>query len=112
MYYEFLIRFLIGGAVIAGTIWIAEFFDPKLGGIIASIPSATIVSLLILSNAAGDRAAVGFAKGLAIGTLPWFGYIFSVILLTSRIGLLKSLAVGFAIWLLLMPLTLKYSQSF
>jgi hypothetical protein len=48
MYYEYLTRFLIGGAVIAGTTWIAEFFDPKLGGIISNIPSATVLSLLII----------------------------------------------------------------
>ncbi len=53
MYYELFIRFFIGGAVIAGTIWIAEFFDPKLGGMIATIPSATIVSLLIVGSAVG-----------------------------------------------------------
>ncbi len=111
MYGELLIRFLIGGAVIAGTTWLAEWFDPKFGGIIANIPSATIVSLLILSSAAGEKAAVTFAKGLVIGTIPWFAYIFSVILLTQRIGLAKSLAVGFIIWLLLLPLTFRLTQS-
>ncbi len=110
MYSELLIRFLIGGAVIAGTTWMAELFDPKLGGIIADIPSATIVSLMILGSAAGEKAAVGFAKGLMIGTIPWFAYIFSVILLTQRIGLAKSLAAGFIIWLLLLPLTFRLSQ--
>ncbi len=111
MYYELLIRFLIGGAVIAGTTWIAEILDPKLGGIIANIPSATIVSLLILGSAVGEKAAVNFAKGLVIGNLPWFAYIFSVILLTQRVGLIKSLAVGFVIWLLLVPLAFRLSQT-
>lgn len=108
--YELLIRFLIGGAVIAGTTWIAELFDPKLGGIIANIPSATIVSLLILGNAVGDKAAVSFAKGLVIGNIPWFAYILTVILLTQRIGLGKSLVLGFLAWLLLVPITFKLSQ--
>ncbi len=111
MYYELLIRFLIGGAVVAGTTKIAELFDPKLGGIIANIPSATIVSLLILSSTVGDIAAVNFAKGLVIGNIPWFAYIFSVILLTQRIGIAKSLAVGIMIWLLLVPLTFRFTQS-
>lgn len=110
MYYELFIRFLIGGAVVAGTTWIAEWFDPKLGGIIANIPSVTIVSLLILGNAVDEKAAVTFAKGLVIGNFPWFAYIFSVILLTQHIGLVKSLATGFIIWLLLVPLTYKLSQ--
>lgn len=48
MYFDILIRFFIGGTVTAGTTWIAEAFDPKLGGIIATIPSVTIVSLLIV----------------------------------------------------------------
>ncbi len=108
--YELLIRFLIGGAVIAGTTWIAELFDPKFGGIIANIPSATIVSLLILENAVGDKAAVSFAKGLVIGNIPWFAYIFTVILFTEKIGLLKSLALGFVLWILLVPVVFKLSQ--
>lgn len=110
MSYEILLRFLIGGAVVAGTTWIAELFDPKLGGIIANIPSATVVSLLILSSAVGENGAVTFAKGLVIGNFPWFAYIFSVILLTQRIGLVKSIALGLMIWLLLVPLTYKFSQ--
>ncbi len=110
MSYELLIRFLIGGTVVAGTTWIAELFDPKLGGIIANIPSATVVSLLILGSAIGEKAAVTFAKGLVIGNLPWFAYIFAVILLTQRIGLAKSIALGLVIWLLLVPLTYRLSQ--
>lgn len=103
--YELLIRFLIGGTVIAGTTWIAEYFDPKLGGIIANIPSATILSLLIINSALGEKGAVLFAKGVVIGNIPWYGYIIAVILLTQRIGLVKSLVVGMLIWLLLVPLT-------
>jgi len=91
--YELLIRFLIGGAVIAGTTRIAELFDPKLGGIIANIPSATIVNLLILGNSVGDKAAVSFAKGLVIGNIPWFTYIFTVILFTSGLVLEKVLSL-------------------
>jgi len=40
--------------------------------------SPTIVSLLILHNSLGDKAAVNFAKWLVIGNIPWFAYIFSV----------------------------------
>jgi uncharacterized membrane protein (GlpM family) len=110
MYYDLLIRFGIGGAVIAGTTWIAEFFDPKFGGIIATIPSATIVSLLIVGNAVGEKAAIDFAKGIVLGNIPWFAYIFAVILLTQRIGLAKSLAVGLLIWFLLVPVASRLSQ--
>ena len=110
MYYDLLIRFAIGGAVIAGTTWIAELFGPKLGGIIATIPAVTIVSLLIVGNALGERAAVDFAKGIVVGNIPWFAYIFAVILLTQRIGLAKSLAVGLMIWFLLVPLASRLSQ--
>ncbi len=112
MYHELLIRFAIGGAVIAGTTWIAEYFDPKLGGIIATLPSATIVTLLIVSSAIGEKAAVDFAKGIVLGNIPWFAYIFAVILLTQRIGLAKSLAVGLLIWFLLVPVASRLSQFY
>ncbi len=112
MFYDLLLRFGIGGAVIAGTTWLAEYVDPKLGGIIATIPSATIVSLIIVGNAVGEKAAVDFAKGIVVGNIPWFAYIFAVILLTQRIGLAKSLAVGFLIWLLLVPVADRISQFF
>ncbi len=105
MDHPYLIRFLIGGAIIAGTTWVAEYFDPKLGGIIANIPSATIISLLIVESVLGERGAVLFAKGAVVGNISWFGYIFAVILLTQRIGLVKSLAAGMVIWLLLVPVT-------
>lgn len=94
--------------MIAGTTWIAEYFDPKLGGIIASIPSATILSLLIVNGILGENGAVLYAKGLVIGNIPWFGYIFSVIFLAQRIGLVKSLGVGIMIWFLLLPITWRF----
>lgn len=99
----YLVRFFIGGAVIAGTTWIAEYFDPKLGGMVSNIPSATILGLLIIDSVLGENGSVLYAKGVAIGNIPWFGYILSVILLTQRIGLVKSLVVGLIIWLLLVP---------
>jgi uncharacterized membrane protein (GlpM family) len=55
----------------------------------------------------GEKGAVAFAKGIVIGNLPWFGYIFAVIFLTQRIGLVKSLAAGIIIWILLVPITWK-----
>ena len=105
MDHPYLIRFLIGGTVIAGTTWIAEYFDPKLGGIISNIPSATIISLLIIDSVLGEKGTVLYAKGVVMGNIPWFGYILSVILLTQRIGLVKSIVVGIVIWLLLVPVT-------
>lgn len=105
MDHPYLIRLLIGGAVIAGTTWIAEYFDPRLGGIISNIPSATIIGLLIIDSVLGEKGAVLYAKGVVIGNIPWFGYILSVILLTQRIGLVKSLTIGIVIWLLLVPVT-------
>ncbi len=110
MYFELLTRFLIGGTVIAGTTWIAETFDPRFGGIIATIPAATIVSLLIVGNAVGENVAVEFAKGIVLGNIPWFAYIFTVILLTQRIGLTKSLALGLLVWALLIPVASRLSR--
>ena len=107
MDHQFLIRFLIGGAVIAGTMWVAEHLDPKLGGIIANIPSATIISLLIINESLGEKGVVLYSKGLVIGNIPWFGYIFSVIFLAQKMGIAKSLVIGIVIWFLLVPVTWK-----
>lgn len=96
--------------MVSGITWIAEYFDPKLGGIIASIPFATVLSLLIVNEVLGKKGVIAFAEGIVIGNIPWYGYILAVILLTQRIGLVKSLAVGITIWLLLVPITWRLSQ--
>ncbi len=85
---------------------------PKTWGIIATIPSATIVSLIIVGNAVGEKAAVDFAKGIVLGNIPWFAYIFAVILLTQRMGLAKSLVIGFFIWLVLVSVADRLTQFF
>lgn len=106
---ELLLRFVIGGGVIAGTTLIAERFNPTLGGILSTVPSATIVSLIIVGRAAGEGSAVNFAKGMVFGTAPWMGYIMAVIFLTERIGLTRSLALGLVIWIVLVPVIFRFS---
>ncbi len=56
------------------------------------------------SGSAVGENAVDFAKGIVLGNIPWFAYIFTVILLTQRIGLTKSLALGLLVWILLVLL--------
>ena len=46
---KLILSFFIGGTYIAFTIWIAEKFGSKIGGIILGLPSTTLVSLIFIA---------------------------------------------------------------
>lgn len=98
---KYIIYFLIGGTVVSLVTYLAGSAKGLLAAFFANLPVITLITFLTIYSNAGEKAVVEYAKGLIFMLFPWLAYIFSVIFLTQRIGLMPSLAIGLASYFIL-----------
>ena len=101
------IYFLIGGSVTALTAYFASQGRGILSAFITTLPLLTIFSFLVISAEGGGRTVEEYAIGLLLFTPPWLCYVLVVLLGTGRIGLIRSLALGVVLFVLISLLLQK-----
>ena len=101
------IYFLIGGSVTALTAYFASQGRGILSAFITTLPLLTIFSFLVISAEAGGQTVQEYARGLLLFTPPWVCYVLVVMLGTGRMGLIRSLALGVVVFVLLSLLLQK-----
>jgi|SRR5208283_270171 len=104
---KYVLYFLIGGMVISVVTYFASHARPLQAAFIANMPVITLVTFLTIYHEAGQKAIVPYGKGLVMMMLPWFTYIFAIIVLTPRLGFLPSLTTGFTLYVVLALIILK-----
>ncbi len=70
-----------------------------LAAFLANLPVVTMITFLTIYFESGEKAVVSYAEGLVIMLFPWLAYIFSVVFLTKKTGLLPSLVIGVSLYL-------------
>ena len=101
------IYFLIGGSVTALTAYFASQGRGILSAFVTTLPLLTIFSFLIISAEGGSQTVQEYARGLLLFTPPWVCYVVVVMLGTGRMGLVRSLVLGVALFVLLSLLLQK-----
>jgi|SRR5579872_6364437 len=114
-WYEYLLRFLFGGAVTVGTGLLAKKFGPAMGGLFLAFPAifpagVTLVQkhecekkkhrLGIVDHERGRKAAALDARGAAMGSIGLAGFAGSAWLLLTHLGA-WSLLAALAAWVAL-----------
>ncbi len=107
MEFKYYLYFLIGGAIVSLVTYFASHAKPLLAAFFATMPIITIITFLSIYHEVGEKAIAPYAKGLIIMMLPWMIYIFSIILLTSRVGFLPSLITGYVLYIAVAFIILK-----
>ena len=97
---KYLIYFLIGGTIVSVVTYLASHAKGLLAAFVANLPVITLITFLMIYFESGQGAVISYAKGLIIMLFPWLVYIFSVILLTGRFGLITSLIIGVSLYIL------------
>jgi uncharacterized membrane protein (GlpM family) len=97
---KYLIYFLVGGIIVSVVTYLASHAKGLQAAFVANLPVITLITFLMIYFESGQKAVISYAKGLIIMLFPWLAYIFSVIFLTGRFGLVTSLAIGFSLYLL------------
>ena len=98
---KYLFYFLIGGSIISVVTYFASHSRNLVAAFFANLPVITLITFLTIYYEAGQKAVVPYAQGLIIMLFPWLAYICSVILLSPRMGVVPSLLLGVALYLLI-----------
>ncbi len=104
---KYVLYFLIGGTVISVVTYFTSHARPLLGAFLANMPVITLVTFFTIYHEAGQKVIVPYAKGLVTMMIPWFTYIFAIIVLTPRLGFLPSLTTGFTLYIVLALIILR-----
>lgn len=96
--------FLVGGAYVALVTYVSEHINPRLGGVLAGLPSTALVGLIFIALTQDSAASV--KAGIAIPA----GFGFTVLLVALYVnlrenhGITKAMAKAIGLWVVLAAL--------
>jgi len=96
---KYFLYFLTGGVVVSVVTYFASHAKGLLAAFLANLPVVTMITFLTIYFESGEKAVVSYAEGLVVMLFPWLAYIFSVVFLTKKIGLLPALVIGVSLYL-------------
>ena len=108
---KYLLYFFLGGSVVSLVSYFASHSKGLIAAFFANLPVITFVTFLIIYLESGQENVIIYAKSLLIMLFPWLVYIFAVILLSSRIGVIPSLLAGLTLYLLSAYLIIKIKNG-
>ena len=95
------IYFVLGGAIIASITYFASVGRGFMAAFVATVPTTSIITFLFTYLEAGNAGVISYAKGLLYFLPAWTVYILTIIFTLEKIGLAKSLALSFMLFLVL-----------
>ena len=102
-----LLYFVIGGFIVSLVTYFGSHGKSQVAAFVAFFPSTSLISLCAIYISSGTQSAVSFAKGMLFLLPPWVLYVVGVIVLLPRIGLVATLAVSVAVYLILAFLIMR-----
>ncbi len=98
-YLSLLLKFVLGGAIVAGTTALAEQIDPKYGGILATAPIITTLSIWYVYVEANAPTAQQLAANSFYFIIPTALFLAFLSFSMNRYSFAISLAGGYGTWL-------------
>lgn len=94
---EYVIRFLLGGAIVSAFAAIGELFKPKtFSGLFGAAPSVAITSLALAFAHQGARAVAIEAKAMLLGSVGMVAYCIACVVIAKRKAIPVWLGAGLA----------------
>ena len=97
--FKVFLSFLTGGAFTAITLYAAERYGPKIGGIIAGLPSTTAVGLFFIGYTQTPQAASQAASLMPAAVGGSLIFVIFYVALCKKIGYKLSLLIASIVWL-------------
>jgi uncharacterized membrane protein (GlpM family) len=105
---KYLFYFFVGGMVVSIVSYLASHGKGLIAAFFANLPVITFVTFIIIYMKSGEKYVTDYAKSLLIMLFPWLSYIFSVIILGEKIGIIPSLIVGLTAYFLISFFIIKF----
>ncbi len=96
-----LLYFLLGGTAVAIATYLAGQGRGTLAAFVSTLPIVTATTFILIYSEGGSAPVAAYARGLLVFTPPWICYVVTVLLGVERLGVFKSIALGFAVYILL-----------
>ena len=104
---KYLLYFIVGGSILT----LVTFFGSKDKGIIAAFialfPMVSLMSIITIYSEAGNLPVMDYVRGLLILTPAWIIFLFCILYLMPKQGLLVAVVVGLAIYIILSVILIK-----
>jgi hypothetical protein len=91
--------FVIGGLAVSIVTYFGSQGKSELAVFIAFLPATTLITVITIYLSGGTGAAVSYAKSMLILLPAWVLYVVGVIFLLPRLGLVISLLISVAAYL-------------
>jgi membrane protein GlpM len=98
-YYALLLKFLVGGAVVAGTTVLTEQINPKWGGILATAPIITTLAFYFVYLETNQATAQQLALNSFYFVIPTALFMAAMFLLLNRYSFFPSLGGSYLVWI-------------
>jgi uncharacterized membrane protein (GlpM family) len=98
-YLSLLLKFVIGGVVVAGTTVLTEQIDPKYGGVLATAPIITTMALIFVYYETNASVTRQLAENSFYFIIPTALFLVSLFLLMNRLTFAPSLAGAYGVWI-------------
>lgn len=95
---EIIIKFILGGVIIASITFLARI-HPKYGGLIVVAPILTTAAIVLTYLELGAPTSVKTALFSIYFLVPLFLFLLTAVLTLEKVGLIPSLVCGYLIWL-------------
>ena len=93
------VKFVVGGAIVAGVSMLAHYVDPKYGGILAAAPITTTLAFIFTRAETSPDTTRELAVASFYFSIPSVIFLISVYFLMSRFSFAPSLIIAYFIWL-------------
>jgi uncharacterized membrane protein (GlpM family) len=94
-----LLKFVIGGVVVAGTTVLTEQIDPRYGGILATAPIITTMALIFVYLETGAPTTQQLALNSFYFIIPTALFLISLSFFMNRFAFAPSLGGAYGVWL-------------
>lgn len=98
-YWYLLLKFVIGGGIIVAVTLLANYINPKWGGIIAVAPITTTLSIIFVRMETNVITTQELVMASIVYVIPSILFLFAMYFLISRMNLVTSLSASFGVWL-------------
>ncbi len=94
-----LLYFVVGGLIVSGITYLGSLGKSQWAAFLAFLPSISVITLISIYYSGGSATAVAYAKNMLVLLPSWVLYVVAVIFLLPRIGLVASLGVSVALYM-------------
>jgi len=99
-YLYLLLKFIIGGGIIVAVTLLANYINPKWGGIIAVAPITTTLAIIFVRLETNTLTTQKLIMASIIYVIPSVIFLVAMYFLLTKFNLTTSLSLSFAMWLI------------